>query len=237
MNASVYPKCGALLSSLKHGNKVVATELASSNARGLWQTSGGIVTLLLNLFFTILVYSFPIIIYRYAIKKSPVEKKKAKAITIIYGICAFIAMSFLISAINGKGAAGGAILLWSWVNYRMLTGETTKDKKAKDEENDAAVKGKTMDHVSAYSENDILTDSQQLSELPLEIQPDCDAEIPFLQNVLIHPQIKYCRKCGYKLINGSYFCDNCGTKIVEQVKTHNNGSTQETDNKNTDDPK
>jgi len=77
--------------------------------------------ILISLIVTLAVYSLPIIIFRYAIRKGPVEKKKAKKITIIYGICAFIVMSAIVFVINGSGAAGGAILLWSWVNYRVLT--------------------------------------------------------------------------------------------------------------------
>jgi hypothetical protein len=49
-----------------------------------------------------------------------VEKKKAKRITIIYGVIAFIAMSFVLFAL-GMGAAGAAIIFWSWVNYKILT--------------------------------------------------------------------------------------------------------------------
>ncbi len=82
--------------------------------------------MLISLIVTLAVYSLPIIIFRYAIRKEPVEKKKAKKITIIYGICAFIVMSVIVSAINGSGAAGGAILLWSGINYRVLTSGEVK---------------------------------------------------------------------------------------------------------------
>lgn len=30
------------------------------------------------------------------------------------------------------------------------------------------------------------------------------------------PQVKYCRKCGYKLLDGSDFCSKCGTPIVKE---------------------
>ena len=73
---------------------------------------------------TICIYSLPIIIYRYMIVKKPVEEKKAKQITIIYGIIGFVIMSVLIFALNGSGVAGSSILLWSWVNYRILVSGT-----------------------------------------------------------------------------------------------------------------
>ncbi|MPM62855.1 hypothetical protein SDC9_109733 [bioreactor metagenome] len=33
------------------------------------------------------------------------------------------------------------------------------------------------------------------------------------------PQVKYCSKCGYKLLDGSDFCSKCGTPVVKECKT------------------
>ena len=48
------------------------------------------------------------------------------------------------------------------------------------------------------------------------------APVPFQPQVIEHqelpstpPQIKFCRKCGNKLIEGSEFCSNCGTKVID----------------------
>lgn len=30
-------------------------------------------------------------------------------------------------------------------------------------------------------------------------------------------QIRFCRKCGSRLIDGARFCDKCGTQVIEQV--------------------
>ena len=30
------------------------------------------------------------------------------------------------------------------------------------------------------------------------------------------PQIKFCRKCGFELLDGSEFCSKCGTAIVKE---------------------
>lgn len=81
--------------------------------------SSALADLVVSLIITIVIYSLPIIIYRYAVRKKPVEPKKAKKITIIYAICAFLVMSALLMAL-GEGAAGSAIILWSWVNYKVL---------------------------------------------------------------------------------------------------------------------
>ena len=47
------------------------------------------------------------------------------------------------------------------------------------------------------------------------------APAPFQPQVIEHqelpstpPQIKFCRKCGNKLIEGSEFCSSCGTKVL-----------------------
>lgn len=78
--------------------------------------------IVLGFILTVGIYSFPIIIYRYVIRRAPVEKKKAKWITIIYGICAGIVMTVILVSTGGKGINGTAIVLWSGINYRMLIG-------------------------------------------------------------------------------------------------------------------
>ena len=76
---------------------------------------------LINLILTVLLYSSPVAFYRYFIVKHAVEKPKAKRITIIYGIIAFIIMSIIVYLISGNVmSAGGAIFLWSGVNYKLL---------------------------------------------------------------------------------------------------------------------
>lgn len=82
-----------------------------------WQNQGAIVhpqmkeplsidSIFLNLCLTILIYTIPIVIYRYAIIKKPVDKKKAKIITIIWGIIAFIGVSVIMVLTRGSGTAG-----------------------------------------------------------------------------------------------------------------------------------
>lgn len=91
-----------------------------------------LLSIFVSLIITVSLYSLPIFIYRFGIRKAPVEKKKAKRITIIYGICAFLVMSALLLSLGGDQIAGSAILLWSFINYRVLTagGGGTQSKRA-----------------------------------------------------------------------------------------------------------
>ena len=105
-----------------------AQDIINAQKKDLWDRLAPL-NLLISLLVTITIYSLPIFIYRWCIRKYPVDEKPAKIITVVYGIVAFIVMSVLVFALNGEGAAGGAILLWSFVNYKVLTGG--KDKRRK----------------------------------------------------------------------------------------------------------
>lgn len=84
--------------------------------------------ILFSILLTITVYTVPIVIYRYAIRKSKVEPKKARKITILYGIAAWIVMTIILLALGGTEAAGSAIIPWSLVNYRILAGSKAERK-------------------------------------------------------------------------------------------------------------
>ena len=87
-----------------------------------------IVIIAQSLIVTILIYSVPVAIYRYAIRKRPLSRKKAIWFTIIYAIIAFIVMSIVKEAIDGEPAKGGGLALWSWVNYMMLSRGKDEDR-------------------------------------------------------------------------------------------------------------
>ena len=72
-----------------------------------------------NLLLTVVTCTLPIIIYRFAIIKEPVNPKRAKKISIIYGICAFIIFTIIYSIIGQPGVPS-ATVFWSWINYIIL---------------------------------------------------------------------------------------------------------------------
>ena len=82
------------------------------------QASGGVV-FLLNLLLTFCIYTLPFIIIRFVIRKRPYMAAHAKRIVIIYGIAAWLAMSVVMYA-SGGSVAGGGVLLWSFINYKVL---------------------------------------------------------------------------------------------------------------------
>ena len=151
--------------------------------------------LLLSVLVTIGIYSLPIIIYRYGILQHPVEKAKAKKITIIYGVIAFVVMTALIVAINGSGAAGGAIFLWSWVNYKILTSGK------KEEEEAPSAKYQSGDYQGT----------------PISGAGDWNAQNAPAANPksaeTSSRTIRYCTHCGQALLEDSLFCRNCGAWI------------------------
>ncbi len=76
--------------------------------------------ILVDLLITIAIYSLPVFIYRYAIRQRPVKRKTAKIITIVYGVVAFLIMSIIVFSISRSAISGSAVVIWSFVNYKML---------------------------------------------------------------------------------------------------------------------
>lgn len=115
---------------------------------------------IISIFLTLIVYSLPIIIYRYAIRRKPVNPGTAKKITIIYAVIAFIAMFFILLFL-GNGAPGGAVVLWSFINYKILTSdyeEAAEEKEPSEEEQpeeEKAVENDTSEPSADASERTV----------------------------------------------------------------------------------
>ena len=186
--------------SVKNSNTDISNEFSLPN-------------LFIDLIFTIFIYSLPIMIYRYAIKKEPVDSHKAKWITIIYGIVSFIVMSILKYMLVEK-IAGYAIWFWSYVNYRMLIGGTKKYVSVEPSNENESSTEKTYDcdlykyPVLGGGDEDIDDDVRHTSG-DKGIMSGDSIEIMFQDG----SDINFCHKCGNKLQPDSEFCNKCGTKI------------------------
>ena len=181
-----------------------------SSASANLMSEFSVVNILLSLLITIIIYSVPIIIYRYGIAKKPIEKGRAKKITIIYAVIAFIAMSALIFMINGSGAAGGAIMLWSWINYKVLTGGKTQ-KNENSEEFEAISDTVTyVEPVERTTEPPVHSDRILINTMSAPIEESQPSETDESLDDIV-----FCYKCGTKLSKSNQFCHKCGTKIVK----------------------
>lgn len=105
------------------------------------------ITALLSIFLDLLIIVLPFVIYRYAIKKTTIEHKKALCILIIYAICLFILLCIL-NAISGTYGARFTIfeIFCFVIDYRLLTGKWYKRKEHK--------KQKFMEHSALFPDMD-----------------------------------------------------------------------------------
>ena len=199
----------SILTSAKYSNEVSAAssiqyrpETSANNTAAVSSAPGGgfWVSLLISIIITACVYTLPIVAYR-LIKKEPLDAKKAKKVTIIYAICAFIAMSILLRIVNGADARTGySIILWSYINYKILTSGS----KTIGESNSAGSRPDTPEEQETAfpSENEahVAEDANSLSEL--------DSSLP--------GQMFYCNNCGNRLTPGSKYCNACGAPIMKR---------------------
>lgn len=177
--------------------------LENASSSDAFQQSS-VVSTLLKLLKIIVIYSVPILIYRYGVVKQPVEKIRAKRIAIIYGVMAFGVMSVLIAETNRRGATGGIIVLWSWVNYKILTGG--KKRKV----------GEQVIEISPMVSGDIA--SQKIfvetdKNIAVFATPEIKRET---QNDFEDTDAVFCYKCGTKLNKNDQFCYKCGEKLYNK---------------------
>jgi hypothetical protein len=63
-----------------------------------------------------------------------------------------------------------------------------------------------------YVDDSVPNRNDVVFEIATSNKKDLSESICITQN----PQILFCRKCGFKLIDGSDFCSRCGTSIVKE---------------------
>ncbi|MGE5494443.1 MAG: SHOCT domain-containing protein [Burkholderiales bacterium] len=91
-------------------------------------TAGTILRIIINA----LAFPLPIIIYRFAIRRKPMEERKAKWVIVVYCLVAAVVLTILMNAF-GLGLAVGTIIVWSYITYKILI--SGKDRTTKKEHN------------------------------------------------------------------------------------------------------
>ncbi len=189
-------------------NKAIFSTLRNLNSINAW----------LFIISIVLLFALPIIIYRYAIAKKPVESPKAMKITIFYGL-AGTAVTALFAVFSNIGfACVGSVILWSFINYLMLVnGKKPIEQAATETEPQNSIPawklyGQTADSFKidtrpAASEKDVVP-----NEVYTTIKTDAAPTSPEQAVSMNVDAPEFCYNCGAKLKSTSKFCPKCGTK-------------------------
>ena len=147
------------------------------------------VKLLLALFITLIVYALPIVIYRFAVKKAPVAKKRGIEIALIYGLCALVITVALLLAADIGFIPCAVVVLWGIVNYIILTSG------AQSAEASPAPSAAAPGAGSGES------------------SPERKTPAPVIW------EDEHCYVCGAELKRGDRFCRNCGISTEDMRKS------------------
>ena len=103
---------------------------APGNTLGGLEMTGGTV-LFFNMLLTLGIYCLPLFIYRFGVRRAPMERKRAKKLVILYGIAAYLFMSVLmfVTWAGAKIANVAVAVLWCSVDYLFLTKGAEKKSK------------------------------------------------------------------------------------------------------------
>ena len=152
--------------------------------------------ILVSLLITLVAYgAFPLVFAR--MRKKTITKKKYN----LFCYCVnFLVMVFFVS-VNGNSSSGAPYLLWTWV-FSMSGIKTLKIRGVLEETQNKNYKNDVSTEVAEVANTTISKDSMIAA-----------AEHPVSEEM---PRIRFCRKCGFELIDGSEFCSRCGTAITKE---------------------
>ncbi len=156
-----------------------------------------------NLAATIVLYSLPIIITRYVVLKRPLDKHPAKIVTIVYACFAFIATYVIATILESDTAKIGTfpLVLWSYINYKMLT--TGKNRKSPAKNNVVSINSTTKADKLPI-----------LSFKPPKSADNTEKEAPPNKR----NRQRYCKNCGGPIDNKKKKCMGCGKQYFHLPK-------------------
>lgn len=152
--------------------------------------------ILVSLLITLVAYgAFPLVFAR--MRKKTITKKKYN----LFCYCVNFLVMVLFVAVNGNSSSGAPYLLWTWV-FSMSGIKTLKIRGILEETQNKNYKNDVSTEVAEVANTTISKDSMIAA-----------AEHPVSEEM---PRIRFCRKCGFELIDGSEFCSRCGTAITKE---------------------
>ena len=152
--------------------------------------------ILVSLLITLVAYgAFPLVFAR--MRKKTITKKKYN----LFCYCVNFLVMVLFVAVNGNSSSGAPYLLWTWV-FSMSGIKTLK------------IRGVLEETQSKNYKNDVSTEVAEVANTTISKDSMiAAAEHPVSEEM---PRIRFCRKCGFELIDGSEFCSRCGTAITKE---------------------
>ena len=152
--------------------------------------------ILVSLLITLVAYgAFPLVFAR--MRKKTITKKKYN----LFCYCVNFLVMVLFVAVNGNSSSGAPYLLWTWV-FSMSGIKTLKIRGVLEETQNKNYKNDVSTEVAEVANTTISKDSMIAA-----------AEHPVSEEM---PRIRFCRKCGFELIDGSEFCSRCGRAITKE---------------------
>ena len=152
--------------------------------------------ILVSLVITLAAYgAFPLIFAK--TRKKIITKRKYNVLCYCFNILVMI----LFVAINGEASSGGPYLLWTWV-FSMSGIKTLKSRGVLGEPKNKNYKNAVVTEAAEVAKTTISKDTMMAA-----------AGLPVSEEM---PRIRFCRKCGFELIDGSEFCSRCGTAIKKE---------------------
>lgn len=152
--------------------------------------------ILVSLLITLVAYgAFPLVFAR--MRKKTITKKKYN----LFCYCVNFLVMVLFVAVNGNSSSGAPYLLWTWV-FSMSGIKTLKIRGVLEETQNKNYKNDVSTEVAEVANTTISKDSMIAA-----------AEHPVSEEM---PRIRFCRKCGFELIDGNEFCSRCGTAITKE---------------------